>query len=330
MRYLLIWLLLWPCFVNSQTYTGSLQSMRSPYLTINSQDVNLNIDQVKVSYTYYNAANFDITETLVFMLPLNGEDQFKQFSVVVNQEPVHHQTIQHAISANGRDITKELKNLGLPVNPISAMHAIDASSNRDSIISKLRALHLIDRREDTPTWTVKTYYYWDQTFPANSKVVIDQSYKPSLQTQSVKLSSFAALFKLPLQAVKKIVNVAIHWTLEDEVAQNNLQEQFEKNWPQIQNFCPNKQDYQTLVNAYKVRTNKKSQIELKELHFANGNNELWAHPINRFNLTIESPKNMHAILCWNDEMKRSSNNTLHFTADNYIPLQQIAVLYIEK
>src|ERR1700733_13167143 len=99
MRYLLTLLLFWPCFVISQTYTGSLQSMRSPYLTITSQDINLNIDQVKVAYTYNNAANFDITETLVFMLPPNGEDQFKQFAVVVNQFPVQYQIMQHAISA---------------------------------------------------------------------------------------------------------------------------------------------------------------------------------------------------------------------------------------
>lgn len=328
MRILLL-ILLWPCLVIAQTYAGGLQSMRSPHLVLSNQDIILNLDQVKVSYTYTNTANTDITETLVFMLPVKSEDN-RQFAVTVNQAPVQFQVMQHVINAAGRDITKEFKTLYLPINPIAAIHTIDASPNRDSIIARLRTMNLIDQHEDTPTWTVRTYYYWQQTFPAQSKIHIEQTFKPSITTHNVKLNSFMNLLKLPVKFVKKMVNVAIHWSLADESALKNLQEQFAKYYPRIHNYCPTKEDYQTLVHAYKLNPHKKPVIELKELNFAYGENELWANPVNRFNLTIESPKNMYPLLCWNDQLKRAGNNALQFSADNYIPAANIAVLYVEK
>lgn len=330
MRYLVTLLLIWPCFVIGQTHTGGIQSMRSPYLHLANQDIHLSVDQVKVTYTYFNTAPNEITETLVFTLPIKNEENSRQFAIAVNQTPIAYQILQHAISPSGHDITKDIKALGLPLNPIAAIHSIDASPNRDSIISRLRSLNLIDKHEDIPNWTVQTYYFWQQTFPANSKVVIEQTYKPNIQSKSVKLNSFTSLLKLPVKIVKRMVNIAIHWSLEDETALTNLQEQFEKYWPNIQNYCPTKHDYFALVQAYKQHPSKKPMIELKELHFAYGTNELWANPINNFTMTIDAPKNMYPILCWNDNLKRANSNSLQFSAQNYIPLQNIAVLFIEK
>ncbi|HSX20721.1 MAG TPA: DUF4424 family protein, partial [Gammaproteobacteria bacterium] len=314
--------LFWPCIVIAQTYQGGLQTMRSPHLIIETQEINLSLDQIKVAYVYHNTAAHEITETLVLASPPT--------SLVVNQKQTPYQTVQHAINSNGRDVSRELKALGLPFDPIAAIHTVDASPNRASLIAKLRNLHLIDQREETPTWTTQTYYYWQQTFPANSKVSIEQTYKPIIAAQSIKISSFAALLKLPAKMVKKVWNVAVHWTLADETAVTNLQEQVEKYWPKIQQYCPTKGDYQTLLSAYKNQTTKKSAIDVKELKFATNTNQLWANPIQRFNLTIENPKNMHVMLCWNDELKRSANNTLQFAAENYVPLQNLNILYVEK
>src|SRR5581483_11378774 len=101
-RILPLILIFWPCFVISQTYDGGIQSMRSPHLYLTNQDIHLSVDQVKVSYTYFNTANNDLTETLVFTLPSKSEENFKQFAITVNQTPIQFQIIQHAISPTGR------------------------------------------------------------------------------------------------------------------------------------------------------------------------------------------------------------------------------------
>lgn len=329
MRYLIL-LILWPCFVIGQTYTGGLSSMRSPHLLLTNQDVILGLDQIKVTYVFSNNANTDITETLVFTLPSKSEDNFKHFSVLVNQQVVTYEVTQHAISKDGHDISRELRAIGLPFNPIAAIHIIDASSNRDSIISKLRALKLLDPHEDIPTWTVKTYYFWQQVFPAKSKTQIEQIYKPAITTQIVKFNNFTALLKMPIKIAKKVFNVATTFSFNDDSAIETLQSNFEKYKPEITNFCPTKNDYQILLNAYKSNPNRKPQIEMKELNFAYNQDDLWANAISSFNLTIECPKNMHPLICWNGDLKHLPNNSLRFSAENYIPDSQISILFVEN
>jgi hypothetical protein len=333
MRHLLIaWylVLLWPSFVIGQTYAGGLYSMRSPNLIISSQDIALSIDQVKVTYTYSNTSDQSINQTMVFALPPKSDDNFKHFSVLVNQQPVQFQTMQRAISLDGYDITRELKAMGVPFNPISAIQFIDASPNRASISSKLRQLNLIDKREDTPRWIVKSYYYWQQDFPAKSNVTIEQTYKPAVLSKQIKFNNITAWLKLPIKALKKIYNVATTFSLEDESSILNLKDQFEKYNPQIQTYCPSKDDYRLLFNSYKAQTNRKSQIELKELHFAYNVDDLWANPVNNFSLTVESPRNMHPLICWSGGTKQQHNNTVRFTAENYVPLNNINIMFVEK
>lgn len=329
MRYLFI-LLVWPCLVIGQTYAGGLQSFGSPDLQIAEQNITLNVNTVKVLYTYVNSSNQDISQTLVFALPSNSDNNPKPPAITVNQQPVQIQIMQRAISQSGHDVSRELKNLGLPFNPIAAIHSIDASSNRDSLIAKLRNLHVLDKHEDTPTWTVKTYYYWQQNFPAHSNTMIEHAYKPNVLSQSVKLHSLSSILKMPIKVVKKVWNLAVHWTLEDKTAVSNLREQFEKYWPQIKNYCATNNDYLFLFDSYKQKNKKKSQIEIKEMAYAIAPQDIWAHSIAHFNLHIESPKNMYPILCWQADLKRMPNNHLQFTADNFVPLQDLKIVYIEN
>jgi hypothetical protein len=266
---------------------------------------------------------------MVFALPAKGEDGIAQLSILTDKQPVQYKVMQRAISIHGKDVSTALMSLGLPLNPVAAMHNLDMSRNRDSIIPKLHSLNLIDEKEETPNWTVKSYYYWQQSFAPRSQVAIEQIYKPQVAAYNIKLNNFTEILKLPLKIVKKIVNVAINWTLVDNNAAESLQNQFEKYSPHIKRYCPAGKDYQTLVAAYKKQPDRDSIIEMRELHFAHTNDDMWAHPIGRFSLTIEAPKNFHALACWQDDLKRTGNG-YRFSAENYVPLQDLNVLYVEK
>lgn len=322
-------LLLAPPLVISQTDHGGIYSKRSPNLVITSQNINLSPEQVKIIYVFTNNSYQEIRETFVFSLPTKTEENFKQFNINIDHEPQTYKIIQRAISTSGHDISGQLKSLGLPYNPIAAMHTLDASENRASITSKLHALNLIDKREEVPTWIVKTYYYCEHTFPPNSTTIIEQSYKPYVATTSVKINNLNALSKLPVKFAKQVINMAVPWKLEDNSAADALQSQFEKYNPQIKNYCLSPLDYNTLALAYKNSMTKNTQIEMKTLHFGSDSDDLWASSIKNFTITIESPDNLYPVLCWHDELKRN-NNTLQFSAENYVPLQDIKVMYIEK
>lgn len=326
---LVILCLLWPAITAAQSYAGGLHFMRSPDLVIERQDIALNLDRVSVEYVLNNTSNLDIIETLVFTLPVKS-----QFSVTVNNQATSYNIMQRAISYTGTDISNILKNLGLPHDPITAMHSIDASTNRDSIRNKLIAMNLLDPKDETPKWFVKIFYYWQQKFPAHAKIHIRQIYKPSILSKNIKIKGMSEIFNIPTKIVKKIFNVAVNWTFEDVQDDNNaaenLQSQLEKHNPQIKEFCPTIKDYLAIMSPNKKIDSNPSLVATKELNYDYYSQDIWATPINHFTLSIESPKNMHPMLCWNGDFKQRGESTLLFEADNYVPLQNISILFVEK
>jgi hypothetical protein len=321
MRILVLVLLLWTEIVIGQTSSIGGSSARSPDVILSSQNITIGPEKVKVISEYTNNSERDIVETFVFTNPLN---------ISVNAQPIQTQLLQHAINPEGRDISPHLTALGLPFDPVAAMHTIDASSNRDSIISRLLNLHLIDPKENIPNWTVKAYYYWQYTFPAQSNITIEHNYKPHIATRGVKLNTMASLLKAPINVMKKAVNMAVHWTLEDTVAASNLQAQLEKYIKNIDAYCPGNSDYQAIALAHRLNKNSKSQIETRALSFKYNSDDLWAKPLDKFTLNIDSTDNLYPVLCWHDKLQRDTHNSLHFSAENYVPMQDISVLYIEK
>ncbi len=315
--------------VISQTYAGDLQSLRAPELQLVEQNITLGLNTVKVTYSYANTGDNDLTETLAFALPANTDHAYKAPNITVNQAPIQIQVIQKAISQQGYDVSRELKNLGLPFNPIAAIHSIDASANRDSIINRLRNLQILDQREDTPTWTVKTYFYWRQHFAAHSVTHIEHTYKPIVSSQTIKLHSLRQIIKLPLKAAKTVWNLAVHWTFEEKAVASTLKDQFEKYWPQIKSYNVKDSDYQNLLTNFQQKNRKKSDLEIKELDFAVATQDMWAHSINRFVINVEASNNMYPLASWQTNMQRLANNSLQFTADNFVPLQDIKILYID-
>ena len=324
---IVVWLI--PTLVLAQSYTGGLHFMRSPDLVIERQDIAMSVDKISVNYQLHNISNLDIVETLVFSLPMQN-----QFSVTVNNQPISYNIIQRAIAHNGIDISNMLKNLGLAYDPITAMHSIDASPNREIIRNKLISMDLIDAKDETPKWMVKIFYYWQQKFPARATVDIKQIYKPAVLIKSMKVKSVTELFSIPGKIVKKLFNIAINWTFEDNpedsAAVANLKAQLEKHNPQIKDFCPSIKDYLTIVGQNKKFDPAARTVTTKELNYDYYSEDTWVTPINHFSLTIESPNNMHPVLCWNGDFKQASENKLLFEAENYVPLQKVSVLYIEK
>ncbi len=321
MRILLLVLLIWTKIVIGQTSIVGGISARSPDLILNSQNITISPEKIKVISEYINQADHDLTETFVFTNPLN---------INVDTLHVHTQLMQYALNTEGKDISLHLAALGLPFDPIAAMQIIDASSNRDSIIGKLLALYLIDVKESIPNWTVKNYYYWQHTFPAGGNVVIEHNYKPTVAVRSVKLNTITSMLKAPINVMKKAVNIAVHWNLDDNVAANNIQAQLERYISNINSYCPNSIDYRAIATAQQLKKNQKPQLETKSLNFRYNSDDLWSKPLDHFVLTIDSTDNMYPVLCWHDKMQRNSNNTLRFSAENYVPMQDISVLYIEK
>lgn len=306
----------------SATYNlSSLHGALEPALILEKQEVIISLDQISTTYTLYNSTPQEIAQT--FILPI-------AMQVTVNGHEIPIQPSLRAISNQGQDISKQLKSLGIPFDPITAMQSIDSSPNRESIRNQLISLKLLDQGEEIPRWTLKSHYFWRQQFAAQEKTVITQAYKPTITDKTLKLKANSGLIHAPGNAIKKLYNLTVNWSLQDQINAKNLQTMLEKANPEIVKYCPNLQDYQIVLNNDKPTLITSSTLEAKELSFPYLFDEIVCTSANKFSLKIQVPENMHAMLCWNDEFKRTSKGSLSFDAEHYVPLQNVSVLFLSK
>ena len=303
--------------------SGGLHFMKSPSIRIKRQDINLSLDKIKVSYVFQNTSAIEKIETLVFPMPSNLKqkndkyikEKLNQVAIYVNNQPIELRLLEIPISYSSRDISRILTSFGLPMNPIAAMHQIDQSPNMDSIRRNLIKLDLLDPNHDTPKWFNKSFYYFQQLFPAHLDIQIKQSYKPTVNILK-NPSNYTTFFKNKQNMVKKWYN-KINF-LKNKPAKIDNYDSY------IKGFCPSPSAYKQLAIALK---NKK--LITREINFNLMQNNNWEGPIEHFTIKIHHPNNMQPMLCWESPFTRNSPNSVLFEAKNYVPLQNISLLLVE-
>jgi hypothetical protein len=199
------------CFVGPSAYandsvaaltTGGLVFKTSADIEMRSEDLAISLKRIEVRYRFFNRAAADQTVTVAFPMPEvdNGEansiavpddesDNFLHFRVAVDGREVATRIEQKAFLA-GRDVTARLTALSLPLQPRSkrAAAALDAlPPETEADLTKEGLVH--DGSYDAgkgmekhlaPDWSVRTTYYWEQTFPAGREIVVEHSYTPSV------------------------------------------------------------------------------------------------------------------------------------------------------
>ncbi|HVC52919.1 MAG TPA: DUF4424 domain-containing protein [Stellaceae bacterium] len=197
-----------PALANDSTAelaTGGLVFVKNPNVTMRSEDLFVSTGQIQVTYRFYNNSDQKVTNLVAFPMPditfdnpdaniaIPTEDpvNFLGFATTADGAPVATQVEQKAI-ANGIDQTALLKSLGIPLAPQSpatskALDALPKDKWQQLINLGLAAIDEYGTTPDLqmqqhlePRWTLKTTYYWQQTFPPRRELVIRHQYKPSV------------------------------------------------------------------------------------------------------------------------------------------------------
>ena len=178
---------------------GGLVFERNDRIVMDSEDLFLSQDQVRVRYTYRNASSQPQTVTIAFPLPevpVGGADWDPSEVVIpdwrelgmktlVDGRPVALTRIDVA-RVRGRDVTARLRQLGWPVRFWEA-EEFDARLSRLS--PKERKAFLAEGLVAAlgggddglrPGWTVATSFVRSQTFQPGVPVTVEHSYVPSL------------------------------------------------------------------------------------------------------------------------------------------------------
>jgi hypothetical protein len=193
-----------PTFANDSTAeltTGGLVLAKSPSVEMRSEDLFVSEKEIRVRYRFFNAE--DVTATVAFPMPdvvFDGPDtgiaiptqnaeNFLDFQTIADGKTVTA-GLEQKIFVKGVDRTAQFKTLGVPftaqfheaakaLDGLSPEHqadlkALEAAIPDDYDVGKGMEHHL------APSWTLKSTYFWSQTFPAGREIVIEHHYRPSV------------------------------------------------------------------------------------------------------------------------------------------------------
>ena len=188
---------------SAELATGGLVLTKNPAIEMRSEDLFISTKAVRVHYVFANTSAADVTILVAFPMPdittLGGDDNIVVptesptnllgFVTTVDGQPVTAQVEQKALKT-GVDETAYLKGLGVPLAPHlqSTNDVLDKlpKATQDALVARGLAVandydaghgmehHLV------ATWTLKTTFYWRQTFPAGRTISVEHNYQPSV------------------------------------------------------------------------------------------------------------------------------------------------------
>jgi hypothetical protein len=176
---------------------GGLIPLKSSSIIMESEDLEVSVHQITVRYVFRNVSDRDIDATVAFPLPeldsglvenepinlpSSGPLNFVDFRVTVNGKAVPTQIESRAFK-DAREITTELRRLGLPVSPldsrIPAMFRMFPADMR-ARLQKSGWMQGCEPGDPQcwPYWQLRVQYHWMQRFPAKSTVQVEHTYRP--------------------------------------------------------------------------------------------------------------------------------------------------------
>jgi hypothetical protein len=194
---------------------GGLVLSSSPDIRMVAEDLSVSLREIRVAYRFLNTAPRDVSTVVAFPLPdLTGapdanialpeaeSDNFVGFATRVNGAPVATE-VERRVLAAGIDRTDRLRQLGIPLHPLSpeTQRALDALPRERWADLVALGLVAVDSYDDTgqgmkdhavPRWTLKTTYHWRQTFPAGREITVEHSYRPVVGRSVVTPLAFPA------------------------------------------------------------------------------------------------------------------------------------------
>ncbi len=193
--------------------TGGLALAKTSDIEMRSEDLAVSEKQIDVRYRFFNHSAHDLTVTVAFPLPdivWEGLDNniaipapnspnFLDFHTFVDGREIEAQSEQKAF-AGGVDVTDWLRALGVPPAPQSestwaALDALPPAKQDELVKAGIATPDDYDvgkgmEHHFQPNWTLKSSFFWQQTFPAGKEVVVEHRYRPSVgETVSTMLRS---------------------------------------------------------------------------------------------------------------------------------------------
>jgi len=176
---------------------GGIELVQNQLVSMDSEDLYISKEEVRVSYRYTNHSDKDLELTVSFPLPpVRAEDEVIygdrmipdfagfRFETTVDGKPVKFQVVKRG-EVKGRDVTQRLAQLGWPLEWITGTGEEPAFVKKLSPAEKAARvgeglLRKTTNGEHFPTWDVVTHVTRKQLFPAHRTVAVTHRYAPMI------------------------------------------------------------------------------------------------------------------------------------------------------
>ncbi|HFC8486488.1 TPA: DUF4424 family protein [Neisseria subflava] len=284
--------------------TSGIKYLKNPHIDMQSEDLHISEKQIRVHYKFKNTTAQDITETVLFPLPIvpavtvsdfaDTKGLVDSFRIYVNGKSVRPQAHVRAYfeRRNGSlvDVTADLKKCGLSDQEL--MHPWTKKQDGEKIDSKIGACRsakvqsmLSKQTDELSYWSSQIIYSWKQTFKAGSVTEIKHQYTPLVG------GSF-------LPSLKAKDSKAF-----------------------IDEYCMD----ENFLNNFKNVTEEKVYHHLGYILTTGAN---WAKPIGKFTLTIDREPNTVISLCWDKSLRKVGPNRFQAVKENFLPKKDLDIIFV--
>ena len=285
--------------------TSGIKYLKNPHIDMQSEDLHISEKQIRVHYKFKNTTAQDITETVLFPLPIvpavtvsdfaDTKGLVDSFRIYADGKPVRPQAHVRAYfeRRNGSlvDVTADLKKCGLSDQEL--MHPWTKKQDGEKIDSKIGACRsakvqsmLSKQTDELSYWSSQIIYSWKQTFKAGSVTEIKHQYTP--------LVGGSFLPSLKAKDSKAFI---------DEYCMD-------------ENFLKN---FKTVEGGSKV---------YHYLGYVLTTGANWAKPIGKFTLTIDREPNTVISLCWDKSLRKIGPNRFQAVKENFLPKKDLDIIFV--
>ena len=285
--------------------TSGIKYLKNPHIDMQSEDLHISEKQIRVHYKFKNTTAQDITETVLFPLPIvpavtvsdfaDTKGLVNSFRIYADGKPVRPQAHVRAYfeRRNGSlvDVTADLKKCGLSDQEL--MHPWTKKQDGEKIDSKIGACRsakvqsmLSKQTDELSYWSSQIIYSWKQTFKAGSVTEIKHQYTP--------LVGGSFLPSLKAKDSKAFI---------DEYCMD-------------ENFLKN---FKTVEGGSKV---------YHYLGYVLTTGANWAKPIGKFTLTIDREPNTVISLCWDKSLRKVGPNRFQAVKENFLPKKDLDIIFV--
>lgn len=201
---------------------GSLFFKKDKDISLEKETLIISTSKINISYTYYNHSKHALTKTVAFPFPgksYNGSIPTGQrpcFDKYVEKKPnstcpfldflsktngitnTHYEIKYIAYDKSGKNITNILKKNKIPISSyfVNGIRDYDGTYTGGEVEKNKLLKDKLKKLKIENNWTTQVLMTWQEVFPPQSEVTVEESYTPSVGTALGNLCSHENKFCL--------------------------------------------------------------------------------------------------------------------------------------